>query len=253
MSSHQTNHNSAYPLFDLGCTNASDSNQSATDFDGKLPHGLIPGTHVVADRGCYQHHGIYVGHNQVIANLRKDGIRVCSWDEFASGNKVSVCYHYDEPCYSNEDIVKRAYSKLGEDNYLILTNNCEHFANWCVTGKEYSKQTRVVAGAAIAATAAKVLYDVSRNKNPIPTIAVAAGLAALATSEPVQKFVSNVADQACDTIKDFANELTSSQSDTATANAHPVAQSSNPSNNYGIDNALDDVTDLLKDAFKRIF
>lgn len=252
MSSNHTNNNSVYPLFDLGLTHNSD--EKATDYNGKLPHGLCPGTHVVADRGLYQHHGIYVGNNKVIANLRKTGISVCSWDEFANGDEVSVRYHYNEPCYSNEDIVRRAYSKLGEDNYLILTNNCEHFANWCVTGKEYSKQSNIVAGTALAATAAKVLCNVSNNKSPIPTLLVATGLAALATSEPVQKFVAEVGDQACDTFKDLINDFTSSsQENTAELSSAREANITKTSDNNSIDDALNALGDLVQDTFKRIF
>lgn len=245
MNSHNSNHNSNYPLLDLGDSNVANPTDSST----QLPQGLLPGTHVVAERGVYYHHGIYVGNNKVIANLRKEGISVCSWDEFADGREVSVRYHPNEPCYSNEDIVKRAYSRLGENNYLVLTNNCEHFANWCVTGKEYSTQSRVVAGTAIAATAAKVLYDVNKGKNPVTTLAVAVGLTALATSEPVQRFVSEAADKISDTFKN----LTTDNNSSSTANTTQVANVSATNNDYNLDNAVDDVSDMVKDIFKRIF
>ena len=31
-------------------------------------------------------------------------------------------------------------SRLGEQNYNLLFNNCEHFANWCKTGRHRSNQ-----------------------------------------------------------------------------------------------------------------
>ena len=42
--------------------------------------------------------------------------------------------------YSPEETVIRAKSRLGEKEYNILTNNCEHFAIWCKTGVSESTQ-----------------------------------------------------------------------------------------------------------------
>ena len=35
----------------------------------------------------------------------------------------------------------RAESRLGEGEYDLVFNNCEHFANWCRTGRSYSDQS----------------------------------------------------------------------------------------------------------------
>ena len=37
-------------------------------------------------------------------------------------------------------IVGRARSRLGEDRYRFLSNNCEHFSEWCVNGEPRSPQ-----------------------------------------------------------------------------------------------------------------
>ena len=42
--------------------------------------------------------------------------------------------------YSPEETVARAESRLGERDYNIATNNCEHFAIWCKTGVSESTQ-----------------------------------------------------------------------------------------------------------------
>ena len=42
--------------------------------------------------------------------------------------------------YSPSETIKRARSRLGESNYNLITNNCEHFAIWCKTGIEESHQ-----------------------------------------------------------------------------------------------------------------
>jgi hypothetical protein len=36
--------------------------------------------------------------------------------------------------------VHRARARLGEDRYNVLTNNCEHFCEWCVQGEPRSHQ-----------------------------------------------------------------------------------------------------------------
>lgn len=46
--------------------------------------------------------------------------------------------------YSPEETVKRAESRLGEDKYNLVLNNCEHFAIWCKTGVSESYQVRRV-------------------------------------------------------------------------------------------------------------
>jgi hypothetical protein len=52
------------------------------------------------------------------------------------------------------EIVRRARSRLGENRYRFLSNNCEHFSEWCVNGEHRSPQVecllaplRCVAGA----------------------------------------------------------------------------------------------------------
>ena len=46
----------------------------------------------------------------------------------------------DFKLYSPEETVVRALSRLGEDKYSLVLNNCEHFAIWCKTGVSESLQ-----------------------------------------------------------------------------------------------------------------
>lgn len=46
----------------------------------------------------------------------------------------------DYKLYSPEETVQRAYKRLGESSYNLITNNCEHFAIWCKTGISESHQ-----------------------------------------------------------------------------------------------------------------
>lgn len=59
--------------------------------------------------------------------------------------KRSKDYHV----YSPEETVERAKSRLGENKYSLVFNNCEHFAIWCKTGIHESRQVDEVIKAII--------------------------------------------------------------------------------------------------------
>ena len=48
--------------------------------------------------------------------------------------------------YSAKDTMDRALSRLGENKYNLIFNNCEHFAIWCKTGISESYQVEKVVG-----------------------------------------------------------------------------------------------------------
>lgn len=103
------------------------------------------GDHLVTPRIGYTHHGIFVGNDRVVHysgfadGISKGVIEVTSLKAFCNGNKVTV-RTYAIRKYSHEESVTRAYSRLGEDLYNLLINNCEHFATWCITGWHSSEQ-----------------------------------------------------------------------------------------------------------------
>jgi hypothetical protein len=126
----------------------------------------------------YQHHGIYVGNDQVIhyaAPAEKSfidlllnrgpvgEIRQTSLAEFMAGFPIDQVKRVDYGRYAvatPATIVRRAKRRLGESLYDARTRNCEHFAYWCVTGKERCAQlaetgrvVRDLAGHAVAAAA----------------------------------------------------------------------------------------------------
>lgn len=106
------------------------------------------GDHIYARRrqryGRYSHHGIDCGDGSVIhyAGQRRDGRRVerGSWQSFAQGSTVRVRAHRHG--LSPDEVVAKAESRLGDDGYHLVWNNCEHFATWCSTGSKASKQVR---------------------------------------------------------------------------------------------------------------
>jgi hypothetical protein len=90
--------------------------------------------------GVYEHHGIDCGDGTIIHYHKGDDavITRTTMEAFARGTPV---YTKQQPLAFIPDIViQRAESRLGERQYNLLTNNCEHFANWCKTGKNESQQ-----------------------------------------------------------------------------------------------------------------
>jgi hypothetical protein len=58
---------------------------------------------------------------------------------FAHGQRVWV--RSDAPSdFDVREVVCRARSRLGENRYRLLTNNCEHFCEWCLRGSARSFQ-----------------------------------------------------------------------------------------------------------------
>lgn len=94
-------------------------------------------------KGIYQHHGIDIGDGSVI-HYRKPNeiIEQTSFETFSKGNEVYVRQYPDGFCFIPEVVVKRSFSRLGENKYNLLFNNCEHFATWCKTGISESKQVQ---------------------------------------------------------------------------------------------------------------
>ncbi|WP_321921968.1 lecithin retinol acyltransferase family protein [Paraburkholderia guartelaensis] len=105
------------------------------------------GAHLVSRRAGYSHHGIYVGGGRVVhyaglcVSLHRGPIEEVTLERFAAGYEVAVVAH---PCaaFTGREAVARARSRLGEDEYRLLSNNCEHFCTWCVDGKGRSEQVR---------------------------------------------------------------------------------------------------------------
>jgi Lecithin retinol acyltransferase/PspA/IM30 family len=91
--------------------------------------------------GLYEHHGIDCGDNSVI-HYRKpsETIERTSLNVFARGNVIYIREYSDGFSFLSDHVVERAESRLGEQKYNLLFNNCEHFATWCKTGISYSKQ-----------------------------------------------------------------------------------------------------------------
>ena len=106
---------------------------------------MARGDHIYVRRGRrYSHHGIDCGDGWVIhyAGPRGTVRRVArtSIDDFAADSPVYV-RPYEERLGA-EEAMRNAESRMGDSDYHLVRNNCEHFAAWCCTGRAASTQVR---------------------------------------------------------------------------------------------------------------
>ncbi|SDC87775.1 lecithin retinol acyltransferase family protein [Paraburkholderia lycopersici] len=106
---------------------------------------LPVGTHLATRRPGYMHHGIYIGSGRVIhyaglsRHLGSGPVEAVSIEDFSAGFGLQVVQHL-QARYTGLEVARRAASRLGEQNYKLLTNNCEHLCLWCVLGQGRSHQ-----------------------------------------------------------------------------------------------------------------
>jgi hypothetical protein len=113
--------------------------------DHRLADPLPLGAHLVTERHGYAHHGIYAGAGRVIhyagfaRSLQAAPVEETTIEAFAAGFGIAV---KPEPRgrFAGLQAVERARSRLGENAYHLLTNNCEHFCSWCLSGESRSEQ-----------------------------------------------------------------------------------------------------------------
>jgi len=99
--------------------------------------------HLFVRSGVYTHHGIYIGDGKVIHYSREKeafwmiDITTASLEEFADGRTIYVLSRSESPLiYTPEEAVGRAWRRFGEEQYDLLSNNCEQFVRWCRSGGE---------------------------------------------------------------------------------------------------------------------
>ncbi len=108
-------------------------------------HEPPKGAHMVTPRRGYTHHGIYVGRGRVVQygglsrGLRRGPVEEVPLSQFAQGRTIWIRLH-ESSGLDRDEVVRRARLRLGENRYHALTNNCEHFCEWCVRGEHRSYQ-----------------------------------------------------------------------------------------------------------------
>lgn len=90
---------------------------------------------IVVDNGEVVHFNLSDGHTHIIkTSLRKF---------VGLGSNLKRCLISEEyRKFSRRQVADRALSQVGSDfgGYDLFKNNCEHFANWCISGDRFSTQ-----------------------------------------------------------------------------------------------------------------
>ena len=101
----------------------------------------------VKRKGGYTHHGILVDESEVIhfnGKIGRKEVKQTSLQDFlGNSDKFHVREHDDSlHQHTEHEIIARARDQVGSSSweYDLLSNNCEHFATWCVTGDGFSYQ-----------------------------------------------------------------------------------------------------------------
>ncbi len=116
--------------------------------DGIGWHELMIGSHLVTERLGYTHHGLYAGAGKVVhyaglsRSLHRGPVQEITLEAFANGHPVWIRKN-PSARFAGQEAVRRAYSRLGEDRYRLISNNCEHFCMWCLHGESRSEQIDV--------------------------------------------------------------------------------------------------------------
>ena len=93
------------------------------------------GAHLVVKHFAYSHHGIYIGRGRVIHYsgfahfFKKRPIETTTLAEFCHGKKIDVV-HYQNSKYSGRKVVRRMRSRMKENLYHLIMNNCEHLCTF---------------------------------------------------------------------------------------------------------------------------
>ena len=114
--------------------------------DRRLAEGEEPalGSHLVTPRLGFAHHGIYVGCGRVVHygafvhGLHRGPVEEVSLARFTHGHTLWV--RPGAARFDCEEVIRRARSRIGENSYRLLSNNCEHFCEWCLRGEHRSEQ-----------------------------------------------------------------------------------------------------------------
>ena len=93
---------------------------------------------VPRQHGLFNHHGIDLGDGTAAHYLERREILRSPLEEFSQGQPLKVISHVEASPVGVT--LRRAMGRLGEQDYNLLFNNCEHFATWCKTGRHRSEQ-----------------------------------------------------------------------------------------------------------------
>lgn len=108
--------------------------------------------------GTVEHYGIRTGKDTVIhypgksKNYHSSAIEEISINDFLLGQKYDYLRlkNSEEIPFTPSEVIERAKDRVGEDEYSVFFNNCEHFVTWCIFNEEESSQVATLRNIFIA-------------------------------------------------------------------------------------------------------
>ncbi|MGI2091639.1 lecithin retinol acyltransferase family protein [Shewanella oncorhynchi] len=131
---------------------------------------LQPGDHLVTNidpLGLTEHHGLYVGHGNVIHLSKQGMIEEIDLQRFAGAHSVRVKKSTLFPHMA----IELARNQLGNTSYSVATNNCEQFVNECLEGSSSSNQVSNLSHIALQGSARAGLLGSTASKLAMGTVA----------------------------------------------------------------------------------
>ena len=138
---------------------------------------FIIGDHLVTPQPEGHHHGLFVGHDQVIhclpslAGEHSGQLALTSLAEFSQHNTIEVKPH-TQRLFSREESLTRAYARLSEGEQGQPFANSERFVTWCIEGVPHPPKLLQTAVATVVAA------EVARHTLGKAATSATAGLAA---------------------------------------------------------------------------
>ncbi len=140
---------------------------------------LKMGTLLFRSKGVVEHVGVYVGFGRVIHTIPETGVNVVSIDEFGDGKSIRVVDVDDIDSATLSSRINEVLS--GDITYSLSKRNCQHVANYIISGNKKSPQLRWSITSAIIAGC----YAIHRGVNPAPYIAIGGLIGCLAYSTSI--------------------------------------------------------------------
>lgn len=85
--------------------------------------------------------------------------------EFIQRYHVSNIERFNGTHKQRVHAVKRAMSRVGEKAYNLVFNNCEHFKNWVMHGKDISHQTTYISASIVLAATGSYILGVTTDSS----------------------------------------------------------------------------------------
>ena len=145
-----------------------------------MNNNLKRGSLLFRSKGIVEHVGIYLGFGKVIHTIPETGISVVSIKQFSAGKSIKIVKAENVDPLTLSARIKELMS--GNTEYSLSDRNCQHIANYILTGNKKSPQLRW----SITAASIAGIYALYRGDNPIPYLAIGGLFGCFAYSQSLQ-------------------------------------------------------------------